>query len=382
MNLAIIGGGASSLMLASYLKKNNSKINITIFERNKGLGRKILASGNGKCNFMNYKATPFDYNNPSFVEELFKMTPKDEVINYFDSLGLLFKFDSEGRMYPQTDSSLTILELLTSELKDTKVLLEREVFNIKEENNKVIINDNLIFDYAILASGSSASILERKSLNIYNYFKDLNLNFIAPTPVLVGFKTNENFKLLQGLRCKCKIKYEGMRYYEEQGEVIFKSDGISGICIMNASRYFKDDSKLKIDLLPATSKEDILLKINKRKEESSDPNYYLTGICHNKLKEYLIKNNITKPEDVSKVLKEFIINVNGLYSLEEAQVARGGIELSELSKNLSLNKYPHIFACGEVLNIDGACGGYNLLFAFTSGLHIAKELLRYENKGF
>lgn len=239
MKVAIIGGGASGLMCASFLKRNNSKLDITIYEKNKGLGRKILASGNGKCNFMNYKATIFDYNNPDFVKNIFNNTNKEDVINYFAGLGLLFKFDQEGRMYPQSESSETILKLLTDDLKNTNIKLDTKVFSLQAQNDKIIINNDEVYDYALLASGSFAGIIPSKSLDIYSYYNNLGLKQERLKPVLVGLKVKENLKSIGGYRAKCIINYEGEENYQERGEVIFKGDGISGICIMNASRYFK-----------------------------------------------------------------------------------------------------------------------------------------------
>jgi flavoprotein family protein len=380
MRLAIIGGGASGLMCASFLKRNNSRLDITIYERNKGLGRKILASGNGKCNFMNYKASIYDYNHPEFVSMLFKQTSKDEVLNYFSSLGLLFKFDDEGKMYPQTESSDTILKLLTDDLKNINIKLDSEVFSLEYKNDKVIINHNDSYDYAILASGSSAGILANKAKNIYSYYDSLSLKKEALRPVLVGFRLKEDVSALQGYRTKCKISYEAEGLYEEKGEVIFKADGISGICIMNASRYFLENALLKIDLYPGASKEEIEYALNVRKRANNDPHYYLDGICHPKMIDYLIKNKITDPALVSGLLKCFILTTKSTYDIPDAQVLRGGISLEEVSSSLSLKKYPHLFVTGEAMDIDGMCGGYNLLFAFLCGMHVGKELIKIENK--
>ena len=196
MKVAIIGGGASGLMCASFLKRNNSKLDITIYEKNKGLGRKILASGNGKCNFMNYKATIFDYNNPDFVKNIFNNTNKEDVINYFAGLGLLFKFDQEGRMYPQSESSETILKLLTDDLKNTNIKLDTKVFSLQAQNDKIIINNDEVYDYALLASGSFAGIIPSKSLDIYSYYNNLGLKQERLKPVLVGLKVKENLKVM------------------------------------------------------------------------------------------------------------------------------------------------------------------------------------------
>lgn len=381
MKVAIIGGGASGLMCASFLKRNNSKIDITIYEKNKGLGRKILASGNGKCNFMNYKATIFDYNSPLFVQKIFENTNKEDILNYFAGMGLLFKFDDEGRLYPQSDSSETILKLLVDDLKAVNIKLETEVKSVNLKNNKVIINNSDIYDYALFSTGSSAGILPQKAQNIYKYYDELNLKREELRPVLVGLKVKNKINKLQGYRAKCVISYEGIENYKEKGEVIFKSDGISGICIMNASRYFKKNSSLKIDLLPSSSKDEIIYAINRRKEINNNPHYYLDGICHPKMIEYLIDNKITEPDKVALSLKCFNLDVIGTYDISDAQVVRGGISLSEIGFDLRLKKYPQIFVSGEAMDIDGKCGGFNLLYAFVCGMLVGKELIKIENKG-
>lgn len=385
MKLAIIGGGASGLFLASYIKRLGLKIDITIYERNKGLGRKILASGNGKCNFMNFKARPSDYNNPSFMEKVFSNCPKDELLNYFQSLGLLFKFDDEGRMYPVTESSQTILDLFVRDLKDTNILLQEYVTDIKIKNDKVLINNQDEYDFAVIASGSNASIDEKKAQSTYSYLKPLGLNMIELRSSLVGFKTTKSYKLLSGYRAKCKMSFfenDDLKYVEK-GEVIFKDDGISGICVMNASSLYNPNSNsyLVLDFLPHIQILDLMNNLSNQKKVNNNPVYYLSTICHPKMRDYLIKNNLTDVKSVACLLKAFRIGINDVYGFKDAQVLKGGISLEEINGNFSLKKYNQIYALGEALDIDGRCGGYNLLFAFTSAYIAAKDIVkRYENK--
>lgn len=376
MDIAIIGGGASGLIAANYLKRQKVEANITIYERNKGLGRKILASGNGKCNFMNYKALPFDYNNYDFMKSLFLRYPVDTVLNYFQCLGLIFKFDSEGRMYPVSESSETILKLLTDDLTDVNIRLNETVISIKESSKKVIINNTDAYDYVIISSGSNASIDKKKVASTYKYLEALNLGMTDIRPGLVGFKVKNDIKMLSGYRTKAMVSLflEDNLVKREFGEVIFKDDGISGICVMDLSRYYEDGLSFTLGLNLLTPKTELVESMKVRASKNKDPRYYLAGALHPKMIDFLIKKDITNILEVADFLQDFRLDIKGLYDMELAQVALGGIKLEEINEDFSLKKNEHIYVAGEVLDIDGKCGGYNLLFAFLSGLTVAKSL--------
>ncbi len=374
--IAIIGGGASGLMVANYLSRNKVDAKITIFERNKGLGRKVLASGNGKCNFMNYKALPFDYNNYDFIKKIFSNYPVDTILNYFQTLGLMFKFDSEGRMYPISDSSETILNLLTADLKNIEIRLNETVIDLKNKEDKLILNNNEVFDYVVIASGSNASIDLKKTKSTYEYLKNLNLKFKNPLPGLVGFKVKNNIKELSGFRTKAMVNLymEDNIVKREFGEVIFKDDGISGICVMDLSRYFEKGLEFSIGLNMLQAKTELVESMTLRKKQNPDPNYYLAGAFHPKMIKYLIKQGITDIEKAADLMQNFRLEIEDVYGMEFAQIALGGISVDEIDDKFSLIKYPNIMVSGEVLDIDGKCGGYNLLFAFLSGYIVAKAL--------
>lgn len=381
MKIAIIGGGASGLFLANYLENNAKNVEVTIYERNKSLGRKLLASGNGKCNFMNYKAMPFDYNNEAFISKLFQREPIENVLNYFQRLGLLFKFDEEGRMYPKSESSETVLSILADDLTRTKIRLEQTVSSLEYRNKKVIINNTDSYDIAIIATGSNAGIDDKKASSTYSYLEGLKLRMTPLIPSLVGFRVHNAIKPLSGLRSKALvILYKNnVELSREFGEVIFKDDGISGICIMNLSRLFDSDGKYQIKLDLKYDLNELKYTLKRRASINQDPHYFLAGSLHPRLIDYLIKNKITQIDDIIALLADFRLDIRSTYEAKFAQAMRGGIDLSQINDDFSLKKYPSIYATGEALDIDGKCGGYNLLFAFLSALAVGKRLVeKYE----
>ena len=377
MKLGIIGGGASALILASYLKRKNLNIDITIFERNKSLGRKVLASGNGKCNFSNFKALPSDYNNPLFIEKLFNKIKKEDLINYLSSLGLMFYFDNEGRMYPTTNSSETILNLFLDDLKDTKVLLNYTVKCLIYKNNKYYIDNNK-FDYVVLASGSNSSIDVSKVNSTYSYLNNLDIKFSELKPSLVGYVLKDkDISILKGYRSKSLVKLfdkDNNLKFEENGEVIFKEDGISGIVVMNSSHYYENNDYIVLNLLSNMDLNELKYKIDFRQKMYKDPSIYLNTLLHSSLVKYLIKKNILTSDKIIEHLTYFKLEIKSTYGFKDSQVTRGGIKTSELNEDFSLKKYNNLFVCGELIDINGLCGGYNLMFAFMSGLLVAKRI--------
>ena len=376
MEIAIVGAGASGLFLAQILSRR-SDYKITIFERNKKIGSKLKASGNGKCNFANYKAMPTDYNNKEFISSLFEKVKKEDLLNYLNDLGFLFKFDDEGRMYPITDSSESFLNLLTSDFKNVDIKLETIVNSIEKKNNKYLVN-GIPFDKVVLATGSNASIKKEYWASTYSYLDNLNLKMNKCRPSLVGYILKNNVKLLSGFRSKADVKlYSNSKLvFSEFGEVIFKDDGISGIVIMNSSHYYDEsDSYLVLNLFPNVDRKKFELAINKRLKTSNDLEYVLTGLVHPTLIKYL-KNQKLNIDKIVDYLYEMKLSIKSTYSLEYAQVSKGGVDVSELNPNFSLKKDPNIYLMGEMIDINGVCGGFNLMYAFMSAMVVGKDLTK------
>ncbi len=344
MKIAIIGGGASGLFLATLLEKLN--IDYVIFNKGK-VGSKILASGNGRCNISNLEYDDEFYHN----NELSKIVYYNQghLFDILRDLKIYTKADDEGRMYPISESSLSVLNILLKHIKH-EIIIE-EIKTIKKDNNKYYLNNTYgPFDKLVLATGSPASF---KSFNC-DYLNSLDIKFNQFKPSLVGFKTNLDFKKIKGSRAKALtyLYNDNKLIHKEYGEVMFKEDGISGIVIMNQSSYYnyidnKKNVKIIIDLL--------------------DKDYDdLESVIQPKLLEYILNNKINP--------HKFEIPVIGTYSFEFAQVAKGGIAIESINKNLSLKKDKNIYVTGELLDIDGVCGGFNLMNAFCDSIEVYKDL--------
>ena len=345
MKVAIIGAGASGLFLANLLY--DSKIDFTIFNNGK-IGRKILASGNGRCNIANRNVDETKYHNNPLVKKILKN--KDKVFEEFDKLKIYLKEDSEGRLYPISESSQSILNIFT---KNVKNIVDTLVTKITKKNGKYIINDIYKdFDKVVISSGSISSV---DDANIYEYLNGLDLKFNEFKPSLVGFKVKEKIKPISGVRAKCNVSlYNGNKLiHSEDGEIIFKDDGISGICVMNLSSYYthldkKINPYIKIDLL---------------KGEHYDS---YESVIHPKLLEFINKNDINP--------SNFNLYIKDTYGFKNSQVSKGGIDISSLNDDLSLKSDNNIYFTGEIIDVDGVCGGYNLFFAFLSAITVFEGL--------
>ena len=355
MKIGIIGAGALGLMLATLLEKE--KIEYEIYNKGK-IGRKILASGNGRCNISNQNIIDEAYFNNPYAINLVKKYQND-LFSYFNELNIYTKTDNEGRMYPLSESSLSVLNILLKHINQNKII-DVEITSINKKNNKYYLNNTYgPFDKIIIASGSNAAFKE--PFPSISFINDLNIKFNKFEPALVGFKTDLKIKQISGVRQKVNVKlYQNKNLiHSELGEIIFKDDGISGICVMNTSSYYQrlDNKKncyLIIDLSPNF--------------DASN----LESILQPKLYEYIINKKL----DYHK----FILPIIGTYKMEFAQVAKGGIDISELNDNLSLKKDNNIYAGGEIVDFDGICGGYNLMLAFTSAFAIFNDLYEIRNK--
>lgn len=344
--VAIIGAGALGLFLGNYLNKHG--IDFKIFNDGK-IAKKLLASGNGRCNLGNVNLNPSFYHNPKYVEFL---NVKDDVYNFLEELGIYTKIDNEGRMYPLSESSKSVCNILLKNISNR--IIDEKITTISKSKNKYYLNSNGPFDKIVLAIGSNASTNDN---NFYELLDNLNLKYQKFMPSLVGFKTYENLKSISGEKSSGSISlYQNDKLiYQENGKFIFKEDGINGICVMNISSYYerlknKNNCYFKIDFYPDMNKFNSI-------EGLFTPNLY----------KYISSKNID--------IHNFVLKIKDTYPLNTAQVGFGGILLDEINfNNLTLKKDKNIYAGGEILNIDGICGGYNLYFAFSTALIIGRSI--------
>lgn len=364
--IAIIGAGASGLLLAKLLA-DRTDMQTCLFEQSSKVGFKVRASGGGRANLFNQNVTPECYNHPDFIRSLLNKVGPEKLWRTFEAMGLLLTADEEGRVYPVTQFSQTVVDVLWSpDTPNFHTELEYEVRKISRQGTQWHINDYPVpFDAVVLATGSPASLPQARQERHNAFLTDFNLKTRPLQPSLVGFKLARYPRRLSG----CRVKVEASLYHnnelihKEKGEVTFKDDGISGIVILNLSAYYnrlsdKQHCSIELNLLPDCENIDI--------EQYKKTYGSLKGILHPKLAAWYEAH----PFDVKKMKWEIVEP----YGLEFAQVCHGGIDLSEVDGSFALTRFPGLYAAGEMLDVDGLCGGYNLFFAFASAIAIAQSL--------
>lgn len=365
--IIIVGAGASGLACASTLDQLVKDARIMILEQSNKSARKILASGNGRCNLSNLDMNIKYYNTSHPTVE--KIIHNFDPIHFFETRGMLVK--KEGTLlYPYSNQSHTVKQTLLDSLHHVTLIEKCSVEKIIKEKDQYILHTNkgkFHATYVVIANGSCASKLSGENNEIL--LKQLHLSIQPLKPSLVALKTKPVYKKLKGIRVKANVSlYDGNHKVETRmGEVLFSDYGLSGICIMQLSRFYHNckNPKIKIDLLPMYSKKEVEQLLQSRKETYGS--YYLEGIFPLKL-----ANVLASLKELD--LKELTFDVIDTLDFSKAQVMSGGLDLDEVNEDLECLKYPNLYVVGEALDVDGDCGGYNLHFAFGSGYHVANAI--------
>ena len=381
----IVGGGASGLMCALNSKTNLNEV--IILERNSTPGKKILASGNGRCNFYNDDQDINRYHSESDkINSLFEES--NRVLDVFNSLGVKYSVKN-GYYYPYSNKSETINNALINECikKGIEIKCDYEVTSIKKENDKFIINDELEGDILVLSTGSMSGVNYEKFYG-YELLDSFNLNIIRPLPSLTKLICEGSFfNKWNGIRTKALVSSfsNDELIKEESGEILLTDYGISGICVFNISRdivRLLDDGKnasVKINFLEDYSIEEVFnsdLTIKETLDRVLDDK--LVDVILNKYhipgnKKYDELNNEEK-NNIRHGLYAFELNVIDYKDFKSSQVTQGGLSLDELNDNFEVNSVPNLFVIGELLDIDGDCGGYNLTSAFLTALKASDKI--------
>ncbi|HQO94981.1 MAG TPA: NAD(P)/FAD-dependent oxidoreductase [Sedimentibacter sp.] len=396
MKIAVIGGGASGLTAAIAAARNGAEV--TICEKLNRVGKKILATGNGRCNYtnMNLSKECYHSNNLNFVDEVMKFFNLDKTLVFFEDLGILPYVDESGKVYPNSLQASSVLDVLRYELKRHKVkeVTDFNVTALRKSKDKfsIIGNDTITADRVILATGGKASPQLGSDGKGYELAKSLGHEIIEPFPALVQLKlSGKYFKRIAGIKFDGIVKaYAGDRLIrEEEGEILFTDYGISGPPILQVSRKVieelnkKNKPFLNIDMFPGYSKlklydilQDRFRRISYKTIEESMIGFinkklipvvfYEAGFEDlNKICGKLNKKEIYK---IIEILKEWKFEVIGHNSWQQAQSTAGGIKLSEVNpKTLESLKVKGLYFAGEILDVDGDCGGFNLQWAWSSG---------------
>jgi len=384
MRTAIIGAGAAGL--AAAIEAARFGQTVTLYERMDRVGKKLLATGNGRCNLMNTGPLLYPVGQ-SFAEKAFEaFSPKDLRL-FFESLGLGLREEAEGRVYPATGQAATVLNVLLNGLKRAGIepLCGVKVSRVIPSNGGYLV-DGVFFDKVILASGGCAQPKLGSDGSGLDILKTLGHTVTAFSPCLTAMETDAAaIRGLSGLRIKADIRLEksGRVLNAQSGEVLFADYGISGVCVMQLSAHYEKDAVAVLDLRRAMNIDEDAFSFFKKRQAlltSLAAKDFLTGLFATPLCSLLLKRaEVSDLSDdallrLADLVTAFSLPVLKLKGFEQAQLAKGGASLDEFSPSTMASKrLKGLYAVGELLDVAGDCGGFNLMFAFASGIIAARH---------
>lgn len=391
-DIIIVGGGAAGILCAIKCAQLNKSV--TIIEKQNRLGRKLLSTGNGRCNLTNKNINSDMYHGSfkDYAQSIFDKYTTEVLIKTFNDFGLLTRTDVEGRVYPYSNHASSLLDVLMFQLDkfNIEVICNEFVQNIIKNDKFCVktLNNNYYCNKLVITTGSKANSKLGADDSGIKMLKKIGIKTISLSPALCPVPVNsKSLKIIKGLRSFGKVSLldKNNVIYEEIGEIQFTEKALSGVCIFNLSSYIKDCKapKIKISLLPQLSIENITAILKNKKQfinKNSEAVNLLIGIFHHKLslaiiKECNLNNKLIKDINDNDIIKisNFINNwvfvPTGDYNFDNAQVVAGGVSGEEINpKTMETYKIKNLYVCGEAIDINGDCGGYNLHFAFASGL--------------
>lgn len=402
--VVVIGGGVAGMMAAIRASLKNEVI---LLEGNDKCGKKILLTGNGRCNYWNENISIDSYHtdNLKILEEIISSSNQKEVLTFLEKMGL-FPRIKNGYYYPFSNQASSVRNLLTRELEKRNVeVVYQKVKHISKQEHYFLIDTSkqtFVSDYVILATGSTASPKTGSDGSGYLLAKSLGHTVTEVTPALVPMKTKEScLKDWEGVRTDSKVSLivENKKVSEELGEIQLTNYGISGICVFNLSGIASKNLKLgkkvevEIDFLPflKTSFYEWFSERNQRIPNHSVEDL-LESIFPYKLLLVLLKkagisrhdywNRLSedKKKKLSNLVSNFPLEITDVESFDRAQVATGGVPLNEINPNTMESLLcSGCYLTGELLDVDGKCGGFNIAFAFMSGYLAGRSVVDAKN---
>lgn len=401
MKVVVIGGGAAGMMAA--WRAGSLGADVTVYEKNEKLGKKLFITGKGRCNVTNSSDLEAVFSNinrnPKFMYSSIYSFDNEAVMKLLESYGLKLKVERGNRVFPASDKSSDVIKTLERMLKDVHVKVElnktvdRLLFDdgvctgISLKDGKKVFADRIIVATGGLSYQSTGSTGDG-----YRFARDCGHTIVKTEPSLVGIETKEEWvKSLQGLSLKnatLSLKISGKEKYSELGEMLFTHFGISGPLVLSASAYLNEDTiknkevSISIDLKPGLSKEELDKRVLKDFEENINKNFInsLDKLLPQKLIPVIVnlsgiapetKVNVIKSEDrkrLVELLKNLTVTPKKLRPIDEAIITRGGVNVKEVNPSTLESKLcKNLYFAGEVLDIDAMTGGYNLQLAWSTG---------------
>lgn len=405
--IIVVGGGAAGMLAA--ISASRQGADVTILERNSRIGKKILTTGNGRCNFTNIHANSAHYqgNNPHFADNALSNFSIPETISFFEELGIAHKVEDAGKVFPMSDQASSVLDVLRYELNETGVTVvcdayvkeirpKRDRFIIEVENGSAFQADSVI-----LTAGGKAMPSTGSDGNGFILAQKLGHTIIDVFPGLVQLKLEGPFfKQIDGVKFvgTAEILHRGKSVAKDCGDILFGNYGVSGPPILQISRraaqllHDKKEVQLKLIIMDKISRENLRKLVLTRFSTNSSKTveFSLVGLINKRLIPVLLKEagimDIKQPvaklsaqeqEKIVTILTDWRFNVTGTKSWPSAQVTAGGVATNEINpETMESSLIKGLFFAGEIIDIDGQCGGFNLQWAWSSGFVAGQNAAR------
>ncbi len=402
----VIGGGASGLIAAVFAARCGCRV--LVLEQKEKLCKKIYATGNGKCNFTNKDWQPayFRGSDSSLAEPVLCAFSLNDTLSFFKEIGVYPK-ERNGYYYPASEQAASVAENLVREAERLGVecLTEIKVGRVYCDKNKQADGSVFVAETEkgkfygksmVLATGGKASPAHGSDGSGYPFAKSFGHTVIPPLPAIVQLKAEGKFfKTLAGVRTDGRVTLHiGKNIYTEEGELLFAAYGLSGIPVMQVSRYAsvalskKLPVTAELDLFPALSEGELAEEIARRFRmmKDSTAEEALAGLCNHKLNYVMLQKCSLEPTKkactygkkdaalLAENIKHFTVKITDTNGYEQAQACTGGVPLSELTESMESKLVTGLFITGELADIDGTCGGYNLQWAWSSGAAAGKKI--------
>lgn len=395
-DVIVVGAGASGIISAITIKKSD-KIKVLLIDQDSKIARKVSTAGNGRCNLFNINKYKY-FGDTDFVNDVLGDNCSGFVSDLLKNIGINSVIDNSGRAYPSTYQAETVVDALKLALSraNVDVHLNEALLDISTSTNgfSVVTSENKYFcKKIILSMGSNAGV--KSSTNVLEICDSLNLKNTKFEPALCSIECNDTDIInLSGLRVKASISLDFQ--HKTDGEILFTDYGLSGIATMQLSRFIKKNSVLHIDFRESfgfknLDEYDIFDILENRLNSYPNDNVenLLVGLCNRKIARVLLKRaniyikdtsfKLIKKDDIIKLVKlicDFDVKVKRSRGLQYAQVAKGGVDTSQINPKTMESFIEGLYLTGEELNIDGDTGGYNLMFAFKSGYNAGSDILK------
>ncbi len=402
----IIGGGASGLCAAVYLKKNNPSLKVAVIEQLARVGKKLILTGNGRCNITNMDLSSDKFHSESgeLFKGIFEKFGREYTERFFEDLGVVFTVDDRGRVYPNSLQASSVVDAFRFAAEDlgVEIITEAKMLSYEKLENKISVNTDkgefvgksLLVTAGLFSGGKKMG----SDGSAFNLMKNKGYRTVKVTPAIVQLRTETDVvRQLKGIKVDATacLKCGGETIRKEFGEVLFCDYGLSGPPIMQISRAVereKEEKTVCLDLLPQYNFNELTEMLESRVKTLSSRKLeeFFTGFLNKRVGQIIVKLSDLKLNDevciltkshikkMATLIKCLSFNVISSTGFENSQVTAGGISLTEFDENTLMSRREKgVFAAGEILDVDGDCGGYNLQWAWSSAFCAADGINKY-----